>query len=136
MKVRTFTLNRVYGDHKRTFGVLIEDYEGPFAVTLEDPWKLNVPNISCIPTGKYICKRVYSPRFGNTFEIKGVPGRTHILFHKGNTEADTRGCILVAEEFGVLTADLAILKSRAGYEEFMEKLKGEDYFVLTIKESQ
>jgi len=77
-------------DKNGTFGVLLEvDREAgdvPFCVTLEPPLVLNkdgttTPFLSSIPTGIYICRRVDSPRFSNTFEITEVPGRTHILFH-------------------------------------------------------
>jgi len=33
--------------------------------------------------------RVESPRFGDTFEII-IAGHSHILFHTGNTEEDTK----------------------------------------------
>ena len=63
--------------------------------TLENPWLDNAPNISCIPVGSYVCKRVISPKYGETFEITGVDGRTHILFHEGNYPSNTMGCVLL-----------------------------------------
>lgn len=130
----TLTLKRVASDNYGTFGVLI-DGDTPFAVTCEDLWRDNAPSISCIPVGMYHCKRVKSPKFGDTFEVTGVPGRSHILFHKGNTEDDTHGCILVAEEFGKLHGKTAVLASGAGYGEFMARLKGVDSFPLHIMEA-
>ena len=111
----------------QTQGILRMDGEA-FAVTLEDPWDNNIPEISCIPAATYICRRVQSPHFGETFEICDVPNRTHILFHKGNNATDTRGCVLVAEKF----VGHSIAESANGYNEFMSKLVGRDSFTLSV----
>jgi len=125
------TLLRISSSDEGTFGVLRE-LAIPFAVTLEPPWTNNERRVSCIPPGRYTCQRVQSPKFGETFEVTGVPGRSHILFHAGNSHADTEGCILVAEEFGGTTALPVISSSRRGYGEFMQKLSGHDTFTLDI----
>lgn len=114
-----------------TFGVLLENGE-PFAVTLEDPWKNNAVGESCIPKGSYKCRRVNSPKFGNTFEITNVPGRTHILFHRGNTTADTRGCVLIGESFEPLNGTPGIAHSGEGFAEFLRLLQSVNEFQLTI----
>jgi len=128
---KTLILKRVSTDSNGTCGVLLDD-QGPFALTMENPWLENVKNISCIPALSYICKRVQSPKFGDTFEVMGVEGRSHILFHKGNTEEDTQGCILIAEQFGYLNGKVAVLSSKAGFNEFMFKMTGIDAFLLII----
>lgn len=57
---------------------------------------------TAIPLGKYTVKWVLSPRFQKyTWRILGVLGFTGILFHAGNTAADTEGCILLGMEKGV-----------------------------------
>ena len=76
-------IKRVSHLEHATFGVLLDDHMVPFAATLEEAWVRNTPNISCIPPGMYTCRRVDSPKFGDTFEVADVPGRSHILFHKG-----------------------------------------------------
>lgn len=129
--MKSLTLIRVAYTLDGTFGVLISD-EIPFVVTLEDPWLENTINISCIPEGSYRCIRVNSPKFGNTFEVTNVQNRTHILFHKGNTEEDTLGCILVGEKYGTLSNKPAILSSGEGYGEFMYKMRDVDEFMLEI----
>jgi len=131
--MRTMVLKRVASNFDGTFGVLI-DGAGvvPFALTLEDQWKNNQKNISCIPHGYYTCRRVISPRFGETFEVLEVPGRTHILFHSGNTHEHTQGCILVGEEFGYLGPTISILSSRRGFAEFMHRLEGIEEFSLAV----
>lgn len=125
---------RVHSSRAGTFGVL--NIEGmPIAVTGEQDWEENKRNVSCIPAGQYLCKRVDSPKFGDTFEVLDVPGRTYILFHSGNLPLeDSQGCILVAEQFEPLNGKPAVLSSRKGYGEFMERLKGINTFVLNIIE--
>ena len=131
--MKEIILKRIAFHLDGTFGVLILD-NAPFAITLEPEWKNNQTDISCIPAGAYICKRVNSPRFGDTFEVTGVPNRTSILLHRVNTEADTLGGGGIAEEFGILNGKTAVLSSGRGFAEFMEKMKGLDTFLLTIKE--
>lgn len=129
--MKALTLKRISTNGHATFGVLIQDTE-PFALTLERAWLGNHRNVSCIPAGVYTCGRVISSRFGETFEILDVPGRSNILFHKGNIPGDTAGCILVAERFEKLAGKAAILSSADGYGEFMERMEGVDEFSLTI----
>lgn len=127
-------LKRVSSDAQGTYGVLI-DGTRPFAVTLERPWLNNERSVSCIPAGQYACRRVQSPKFGNTFEVTGVPDRSHILFHKGNQVEETQGCILVAEQFGKLgNGNVAVLQSGQGYAEFMLLLAGQAEFTINIVE--
>ena len=128
------TLKRVASNPHRTFGVLLDDDGDPFAVTLEDPWNGNETDISCIRPGRYICRKRHSPRHGDTYEVTNVEGRTHILFHVGNTEENTKGCILVGEEFGYLGGDPAIINSGKGYREFMRKLFEHPTFLLNIRD--
>ncbi len=130
----TLDLIRVGMSEAGTFGVL-RIGQVPFALTLEPPWRDNEPNISCIPPTEYVCRRVHSQQFGETFEVQGVERRSHILFHKGNTLANTKGCILVGEEFAVDQHGTPIITaSDKGYKEFMTKLAGLDEFTLRITE--
>jgi hypothetical protein len=126
------SLVRVSSQEFGTFGVLRTEEKVPFAVTLELPWKRNEAWVSCIPPGRYTCQRVHSPTFGETFEVTGVQGRSHILFHAGNTIEDTAGCILVAEEFGGTDLEPIIASSKRGYGEFMAKQAGVNEFELEI----
>jgi hypothetical protein len=76
-----------------------------------------------------------SPSFGPTFEVTGVPGRSLILFHRGNTHLDTRGCILLGSRFSVGFADsLALQESRIAFTAFMGALAGIDKFGLSIED--
>ncbi|HEU4344755.1 MAG TPA: DUF5675 family protein [Candidatus Binatia bacterium] len=117
-----------------TYGVLLQG-EIPFAVTLERPWLANRKGESCIPAGDYYCKRVNSPKFGNTFEVAGVPDRTAILFHKGNLEDDTHGCILVGESFNPVLGKPGITESGHGFSEFLAITAMTNSFMLQIVET-
>jgi hypothetical protein len=130
---------RVSLKHNATFGVFLRNDGVPFAVTLERPWMFNKPSVgdvpgSCIPAGTYLCKRVNSPKFGDTFEVTGVTGRSAILFHKGNINDDTRGCILVGEQFEPVKGKDGIVASAKGFEEFKTLTAGLNEFELEIVE--
>ena len=136
------TLKRVLITDDGVIGVLTCG-NAPVCLTLEEEWKDNARSISCIPAGSYLCKRVVTPRHGETFEVMNVPGRSSILIHSGNTEADTEGCILVGKEFGKVTAKdkedesasskIAVLRSKETFKEFMDVLQGKESFALHVK---
>ena len=115
-----------------TFGVLKLNGE-VFCTTIERPPLGNQPNVSCIPTGPYACERIVSPRFGETFEVTRVPGRTHIIFHAGNTITDSKGCILLGRSFGRVGGKRAVISSRAAVADFLAALSDVDTFNLMIR---
>lgn len=102
--------------------------------TLELPWRDNQKGISCIPKGEYECRRVISPRFGETFEVCNVPGRSQILFHAGDTQRDTHGCILIGESGCRTEKEFGQSNSTKAFREFMKDLAGIDRFILKITE--
>ncbi len=125
-------LIRVASTRDGVFGVLL-DGGFPFAVTCEPEDKGNQRNISCIPPGIYECKRTKYNKGGyEVFEVTDVPDRSSILIHRGNTEDNSAGCILVAEQFETLDGKTAVLRSRKGFDEFMKRLEGQDSFTLQI----
>jgi len=72
-----------------------------FGDTLELPFRDNQRSVSCIPTGEYKV-RLRLPRESATRDyihllVQDVPSRDYILFHRGNSAKDTRGCILVGQ---------------------------------------
>ena len=72
-----------------------------FCDTLELPWRDNQRSISCIPIGSYKV-RLRTARESATRDylhllVQEVKDRSHILFHRGNSAKDTRGCILVGQ---------------------------------------
>ena len=124
-------LKRIAFSEHGTFGVLI-DNGVPFCLTLERPWLNNKKGESCIPAGLYTCKRTISPRFGETFEVAKVLGRSHILIHKGNIAEDSHGCIILGEQYEKLGGRPAVLSSSKAFKEFMGKSSGVDEFELLI----
>ncbi len=99
--------------------------------TLEDPDNNNHPGDSCVPEGDYLCIPHNGQHWSNVWEISGVPGRSAILIHAGNTIKDTRGCVLVGRKVGTLQGKPAVLESRLALDELREKLPKS--FQLTIK---
>lgn len=87
--------------------------------TMELPWKDNLPQISCIPEGSYLCEWKKSPKFGYCYHIKGVPNRGNILVHPGTfagSEIDgwrthSHGCLLPCTRIGKMDGQLAGLLS-------------------------
>ena len=86
------TIGRLYLDGKFT------------CYTLEDairPAWLKIQDRTAIPSGHYIVKNTFSPKFKRiTPEIFNVPNFFAIRIHGGNTHEDTSGCILVAHNKG------------------------------------
>lgn len=132
--IPTVRLLRVEESSQGTFGVLIICSQ-VFCVTLERPDELNEQNISSIPAQQYQCMRIRSPQFGETFEIVDVPGRSHVLFHAGNVVKHTEGCVILAQYFGKLGTDRAVLNSGKTFKEFMKIMEDINIFSLTIKEN-
>jgi len=127
-------LIRIETGNEGTFGVLLLNDEA-FCVTLEPEDLDNQDSISCIPTGTYLCKRVVSPKYGDVFEVQDVPNREHILFHAGNRDNNTEGCILLAQYFGKLKGDRAVLNSGNTLKAFRLELEGHMSFALQIIEA-
>ncbi|WP_419786284.1 DUF5675 family protein [Pseudodesulfovibrio sp.] len=131
--IESMELVRIEKSNDGTFGVLRLDGH-VFCVTLEPPDRGNAQDVSCIPAGRYRCRRVDSPHFGTSFEITDVPGRSHILLHAGNVAADTRGCVLLGREFGAVAGQRGVLHSVAAMDRFMECCEGGDTMELIIRE--
>ena len=105
-----------------------------FCATLEPPDVDNKVNVSCIPSGQYLCQAIVSRRHGPTFEVCNVPDRTNVLFHPGNTIEDTAGCICLGKSWGQLGPERAILNSGYTFRNFLARLDSTKEFILTITE--
>lgn len=120
---------RVEMSSQGALGVLVLDNEA-FCCTLQPDW--NDPEWFCIPDGDYTCKRFHGKKWPDTFEIM-VMGHTALLFHAGNTEADTEGCILLGASFGKLKGNRAVLNSGTTFREFLTRTQSLHSFTLSIR---
>lgn len=113
---------------------------------MEDDWKSNQPNESCIPAGTYLLVRtVYHKHGYETFEVTGVQGRQRILIHPANTEEDVQGCIGLGMRRGMLMVrdedtpghplvnKRAVVASREAFQRFMAEMRAVDEAQLTIE---
>lgn len=107
----------------------------PFAVTVERTFNEGEAAHGkriVIPAGVLVCRRTNYIRGGYpTFEI-AVQGHTRVLFHKGNKEADSEACVLVAESFTHIENQTMIGDSKGGFTEFMELTKGLNQFEMEV----
>jgi len=133
-KVSDFVLNHNRFCPDGIFGEL-KTGEGQFvAYTLEHSYN-NKPKLA---DGDYTCIRGPHRLHGMTedfitFEIKGVPdfdGKsvTGILFHWGNYNKDSEGCVLLGSS---VTPEM-ITHSRQTWADFMNYVNGKDNFTLTV----
>lgn len=85
-----------------------------------------------VPVGTYMCVRGIHQLYGGvpfeTFEITGVEGHSGILFHPGNFNYDSDGCVLVGEEI----ANNALVRSRVAFLDLMNRLTAVESFVLNV----
>ena len=138
-------LHRLF-ENQGTFGSLRvpivhggDDYKA-LLCTCENPWKNNKPFISCIPPGVYPIERFESPKFKYwSYKILNVKGRCGNIFHIGNTEEDTDGCVLLGMRFDKIrtkkTNDKiknAIIYSNRAFKEFMAYMDGIEKAELEI----
>ena len=126
MKVELF---RTASNKDGTFGTLNINGQ-PMFTTLEETWLDNQKRISCIPEGVYECVKYSGTKYKDVWKVKDVPNRTAILFHWGNTERNTAGCILVGRNFSQFGTVYGIGRSREAFN--MMRKRVPDKFTLHI----
>lgn len=123
------TLQRTELEPDGIFSELRDERGNLVATTVEHSYECTPK----LPPGVYVCKRGMHRLEGmtepfETFEITGVVGHTNILFHVGNTQDDSHGCVcLGSERIGKMVA-----QSRVTFVKFMELQAGLDSFSLTV----
>jgi hypothetical protein len=93
-----------------------------------------------IPDGTYQCVRGMHQLEGmiapfETFEITNVIGHTDILFHVGNVNSDSAGCVLLGMGLGVINKMQAVTSSKMAFLKFMDLQTGVDQFTLVVSSS-
>ena len=90
--------------------------------TLELAWNNNQKSISCVPRGVYDCKvRLAKDSASRNYDhliLEDVPNRSYILFHRGNSAKDSKGCILT----GMMRGDNVIYQSKTAHTLLMDKI--------------
>lgn len=86
-----------------------------------------------ISDGTYTCVRGKHRLHGmkedfETFEITGVEGHSGLLFHWGNWNKDSDGCVLIGSD----RVGDTIRDSRRSFASFMELLSGLNEFRITV----
>ena len=97
------------------------------AKSLERADNNNQRNISCIPSGEYLCVLEYSNRFDcDLWEIKGVPDRSECKFHSANYWHDLNGCIALGTKYLDIDNDgfRDVLNSKNTMKKFHKVLEG------------
>lgn len=110
------------------------------ACTIEHAYEDTDGNLYAkIPTGTFSCQRGLH-RLHNmadafeTFEITGVEGHTNLLFHWGNYNCDSEGCLLLGNSFSKTPGGkLMITQSRNAFAKFMALQEGVYEFTLTVE---
>jgi hypothetical protein len=116
------------------YSVLLWDGR-PFAVSVErtfDQGEARHGKSVVIPNGRLRCTPDFYNRGGYaTYQIH-VEGHTDVLFHKGNLETHSLGCVIVGESFGQLSGKTAVLDSKGGFEEFIRLTGGVPEFYMEV----
>jgi Family of unknown function (DUF5675) len=106
--VSMYTLQRISQSEEGTFGQFLDPAGNQLCVTCEPSPDSDHP---CVPSGIYQCIPHNGTEWKNVWEITGVPGRTAILIHAGNDDADTAGCVCVGTSFGWIGTSQAVMES-------------------------
>lgn len=148
-KMKTVRLVRTETGDQGTFGALSVD--GLFhCVTGELPWRNNLKDRSCVPSGTYRCTFQWSEKHQRkVYHLLKVPGRDAEEIHSANLMGDVDkgflsqllGCIALGEATAVFPAHTlpvqnndqkGVTSSREDVDKF-EKLMGGDDFDLTVE---
>ncbi len=123
---RLYRADGIFSDLKDESGKVI-------AVTLEHSYD-NKPKI---PNGTFTCKRGQHRLHGmtnafTTFEITGIAGHDNLLFHWGNYNKDSDGCVLVGKSVAFVAGSKMITQSRITFDQLMQSELSIDSFQLTV----
>lgn len=125
-------LTRTRIDENGAFGALRTAEGSLVCYTLEHAYGPGPEYTPKLPAGEYICHRgMHALHDGlkfETFEVTGVVGHSGILFHVGNTQKDSEGCILVGTARGTNN----IANSRDGFIYLLKELQGQEQFILEV----
>lgn len=116
------------------FSELYNDKGELIAHTLEHSYD----NLPKIPNGTWTCIRGLHRLHGMTedfitFEITGIAGHSDLLFHWGNFNKDSEGCVLVGQaEAAQADGSHMVTASRPTFQKFMDGLNGNNQFQVIV----
>lgn len=137
MNSKKVSLLRYLNSDTGTEGILV--IRGEIFLSLELPWRDNLPSYSCIPTGSYLCKWWKSPSKGFCYRVYNVPNRDYILIHSATFAgdrrkgllSDLRGCITLGKTRGTYKNQRGIFISRVSVNKFNALMNKQD-FILEV----
>lgn len=122
------------------YGVFSQLYDATnhvVAVTLEHAYLGENGYEPKIPSGVYSCVRgthcLHNGVPFETFEITGVAGHSNLLFHAGNFNNDSEGCVLVGDNIVANGSTEMITDSKITFKKFMQMQEGVSEFTLTVR---
>lgn len=125
------------------FGELLDQKGSLIAYTLERSYvtdhgdcyqKLNIGTYKC-EKGSH--RLVSMDKDFITFEIKNVPDHDGIIFHVGNYNEDSEGCVLLGSSIGnMVNGDKMLTGSIDAFNKFMSIMKYEDEFQLIVEDDR
>lgn len=134
--MKTAVIHRLQDNGRQTLGEMnvYEKHKNLLTCkTLELPYRYNRKIVSCIPCGTYICKPRFSTKYREHYIVTNVPNRSYILFHAGNYNRHTKGCILVGRGFYDINkdGDLDVTSSNDAMKDLSTAI-GKEPFILKI----
>jgi len=121
------------------FGVILAEGVPAGPVTLERSYPIDDAHprgaqFVKIPAGSYLCRRtLYHAGGYDTYEVTGVEGHDHLLFHRGTAERDSEGCILLGQRFGLDRGRPAVLEPALGFAVFLRLVGDRQSFNLGVR---
>lgn len=117
------------------FSELLKEDGSIFCVTLEHAYLMDQKWSPKLPNGTYECVKGSHMLHSSmnsflTFEITLVPNHIGILFHPGNLDQDSAGCVLLGQI--LCTNPWSVLESRVAFNAFMALQSEVDSFTLTV----
>lgn len=128
---RLYREDGIFSDLKDEKGNLI-------AVTLEHAYDNGSGGWTAkVKPGTFYCQRgqhrLHNMTFDFvTFEVLGIAGHDDILFHWGNFNKDSEGCILVGKTIAYVNGAKMITRSKDAFADFMKLETDTDLFQLTV----
>lgn len=138
MDLVLWKLNRRQYRSDGIFSDLLDATGNKVAVTLEHAYLSEFGYDPKIPSGTYLCVRgTHALKNGvpfETFEVTGVAGHTGILFHCGNFDNDSEGCVLVGDAIAETGSVERITNSRDTFDKLKTLWNGLSSFHLTVSD--